>query len=267
MSTSSFPQLTGRAVWPVRLASASLWIIGVGVLLVILSGPLTRMGLVKFGPGLLTLAAGGALLAIGIRTGEIGWIGSARKNVPIRAGSVAIALIVALALFGYLLSQFVRATGVPPIHEISTDLADPPAFVKIRSLRAAVPDVNPVDYVVEQRSGSDGGTLNVPDAQRKSYPDIQPLTLDLSAADAFARAETVARDLGWEIQESAAAEGRLEATATTTFFGFKDDVVVRVRSEAGGSRIDIRSKSRVGLGDAGANAARVRAFLAAMQKS
>ena len=67
-----------------------------------------------------------------ILTGAIGWIGSARKNVPIRAGSVAIALIVALALFGYLLSQFVRATGVPPIHEISTDLADPPAFVKIR---------------------------------------------------------------------------------------------------------------------------------------
>ncbi|MCB1624971.1 MAG: DUF1499 domain-containing protein [Pseudomonadales bacterium] len=265
MSTPNFPQLAGSAVWPVRLASASLWIIGLGLLLVVLSGPLTRLGLVKFGPGLMTLAGGGALLAIGILTGAIGWIGAAATRVPIRAGSVALALTVALVLFGYLLLQLVRAFGVPPIHEISTDLVDPPAFVKIRAIRAETPGVNPSEYVSEEKTKN--GVLNVPDVQRKFYGDIQTLVLALPAADAFARAERVARDLGWKIQESAPVEGRLEATATTTFFGFKDDVVVRVRSAAAGSVIDIRSKSRVGLGDAGANAKRVRAFLSAMQKS
>ena len=267
MNTADFPTLAGRAVWPVRLASASLWIIGAGVLLVVLSGPLTRMGIVKFGPGLMTLAAGGGLLAIGILTGAAGWIGAAAKRVAIRAGSVAIALTIALVLFGYLLTQLVRAFGVPPIHEISTDLADPPAFVAIRAIRAETPGVNPVDYVADQKMNNERGTLNVPDAQRQSYPDIQPLVLSVPASEAFTRAEQVVRALGWEVQESASAEGRLEATATTTFFGFKDDVVVRVRSEGAGSRVDVRSKSRVGLGDAGANAKRVRAFLAAMQKN
>ncbi|HPF27383.1 MAG TPA: DUF1499 domain-containing protein [Steroidobacteraceae bacterium] len=267
MSTCEFPSLAGRAVWPLRLASAALWIIGLGVLLVALSGPLTRLGVVKFGPGLMTLAGGGALLAIGILTGAIGWIGAAAKRVPIQTGAVAAALVVALLLFGYLLLQLVRAFGVPPIHEISTDLADPPAFVAIRAIRAEIPGVNPVEYVAEQKSNNERGSLNVPDVQRQSYPDIQPLVLQASPAEAFARAERVARELGWEIQESAPAEGRLEATATTTFFGFKDDVVVRVRSAGAGSRVDVRSKSRVGLGDAGANAKRVRAFLAAMQQN
>jgi uncharacterized protein (DUF1499 family) len=81
----------------------------------------------------------------------------------------------------------------------------------------------------------------------------------------FAAAVAVARDLGWEIVAADAAEGRLEATATTRWFGFKDDVVVRVRPRPGGARVDVRSLSRIGVSDLGTNAARVRAFLARLR--
>ena len=83
----------------------------------------------------------------------------------------------------------------------------------------------------------------------------------------FAAVEAAARALGWEIVAALPAEGRLEATATTAWFGFKDDVVVRVRAEGAGSRVDVRSLSRIGVGDLGTNAARVRAFLAQLRAS
>jgi uncharacterized protein (DUF1499 family) len=260
----SFPSLN-RPLWPVRLSSASIWIVGVGVLLAVLSGPLNRSGVAGFQPTLLMLVAGGFLASLGALVGIIGWLAAAAKRVPIRAGAVGLAIVIGLALFGYLLTQVLGALKVPPIHEISTDLTDPPAFVAIRAVRERVPGVNPTDYVAEVQ-GRGGVPMNVPQKQREAYPDIQPLVLTIPATEAFARADKAARDMGWEIHEAAPAEGRLEATDTTLFFGFKDDVVVRIRSENGGSRVDVRSKSRVGLGDAGANAKRVRALLAAIQR-
>ena len=83
---------------------------------------------------------------------------------------------------------------------------------------------------------------------------------------ALARAEAAARALGWKIVAAAPGQGRLEATATTRWFGFKDDVVVRVTPASGGSRVDIRSVSRVGKSDLGVNARRIRAFLAALRR-
>jgi uncharacterized protein (DUF1499 family) len=79
------------------------------------------------------------------------------------------------------------------------------------------------------------------------------------------RALDAARSLGWEVVASDAATGRIEATATSRWFGFKDDVVVRIRPEGAGSRVDVRSMSRVGVGDLGANAERVREFLAKLR--
>jgi uncharacterized protein (DUF1499 family) len=98
--------------------------------------------------------------------------------------------------------------------------------------------------------------------QREAYPDVRPLETQLSPAEAFARAEGVARAMDWDIVAAVPEEGRIEATATTFWFGFKDDVVIRIRPSADGSRLDIRSKSRVGRSDVGANAARIRAFVA-----
>ena len=97
--------------------------------------------------------------------------------------------------------------------------------------------------------------------QKRGYPDIAPLRLDVPPAQAFERAERAARAMGWDIVNVAPDALRIEATDTTLFFGFKDDVVVRVRPQGQGSIVDVRSLSRIGGSDIGANAKRVRSFL------
>jgi uncharacterized protein (DUF1499 family) len=143
-----------------------------------------------------------------------------------------------------------QARGVPPIHDITTDLDRPPKFVAVLPLRVGAP--NPATY---------GGSA-VAEAQRRSYPDIKPLLLSVPVAAAYQQALASARGMGWELVASDSAAGRIEATATTPWFGFKDDVVVRVRPDGSGSRIDVRSVSRVGKSDVGANAKRIRTYLA-----
>lgn len=146
-----------------------------------------------------------------------------------------------------------QGRNVPPIHDISTDTERPPSFVAILPLRADA--ANPAAY----------GGAEVAAAQRTAYPDIAPLSVAMDPRAAFQRAETVARDMGWAIVAAEPDEGRIEATATTPWFGFKDDVVVRIEGEGGGSRVDVRSVSRVGRSDMGTNAARIRKFLARLR--
>jgi uncharacterized protein (DUF1499 family) len=143
----------------------------------------------------------------------------------------------------------VKASKVPAIHDISTDVENPPAFSAVAPIRRGAP--NPVEY---------GGPA-IAEQQRKAYPDIGPVALDAPPDQAFQRALDAARDMGWEIVDANPAQGRIEATATTWWFGFKDDVVIRVSATEGGSKIDVRSLSRVGKSDVGTNAARIRAYL------
>jgi uncharacterized protein (DUF1499 family) len=98
-----------------------------------------------------------------------------------------------------------------------------------------------------------------------AYPDIRPVTIAEPPDAAFKRALNVARDFGWQVVAAVPDEGRIEATDTTLWFGFKDDIVIRVTPSAGGSRIDVRSVSRLGEGDLGKNAARIRAYLRRLQ--
>jgi len=142
-----------------------------------------------------------------------------------------------------------RARSVPPIHDLTTDTDWPPQFVAIVALRAGAP--NPPGYAGKE----------VAELQRKAYPDIQPLALGVPPAMAFSRALAAAEAMGWEIVAKDQPAGRLEAVATTFWFGFKDDVVVRIAPAPPGSRIDVRSKSRVGRSDAGTNARRIREYL------
>jgi uncharacterized protein (DUF1499 family) len=142
-----------------------------------------------------------------------------------------------------------QARRVPPIHDITTDLERPPQFVAVLPLRASA--ANPATY----------GGPEVAEAQRRAYPDIKPLMLSLSPGAAYSLALASARSMGWDLVASDSAAGRIEATATTTWFGFKDDVVVRIRPTAGGSRIDVRSVSRLGKSDVGAIAKRIRSYL------
>jgi uncharacterized protein (DUF1499 family) len=144
------------------------------------------------------------------------------------------------------------ARTVPPIHDITTDTADPPRFVAVVPLRKDA--LNPIEY----------GGPEIAAQQQRAYPDLHPVTLPDPPARAFEHALAAARAQGWEIVEAAPAEGRIEATDTTRWFGFKDDVVVRVRMAENGSRLDVRSLSRVGRSDLGKNAARIRAFLRAL---
>lgn len=146
-----------------------------------------------------------------------------------------------------------QARALPPIHDITTDLSEPPVFQAILPLRAAAS--NPAEY----------GGPEVAAAQRKGYPDIQPLELASSPEVAFDYALTVARAMGWQVVAADPGEGRIEATATTLWFGFKDDIAVRVRPGATGSRVDVRSVSRVGKSDIGTNAKRIREYLAKVQ--
>jgi uncharacterized protein (DUF1499 family) len=97
--------------------------------------------------------------------------------------------------------------------------------------------------------------------QKVAYPDIIPAILPQSPARAFDLADRAARDMGWEIVSISPPDLRIEATATTRLFGFQDDVVVRITPWMKGSRIDVRSVSRVGKSDVGTNARRIRTYM------
>jgi uncharacterized protein (DUF1499 family)/energy-converting hydrogenase Eha subunit E len=258
MAADTFPSLNAPS-WPTRLGRIGLWLIVVGLIAAALSGPATRFGVVSFRIGLPALGVGFLLLVVGVLLALVGLIAGAARRAATARGAVALATVIALATIGYLLTWVRTGMSVPPIHEVSTDLDTPPPFVAIAPIRDAVPGNNPSAYVATMHGPR--GDTDVRAAQRAAYPDLQPLHLDASPEQAFSRAEQAARKMGWELVATDAADGRIEATAMTRFFGFKDDVVVRVRPEGAGTRIDVRSKSRVGLGDAGTNAARVRAYL------
>ena len=148
-----------------------------------------------------------------------------------------------------------QAKSLPRIHDISTDLDNPPAFVNVLALRIHAP--NPATY----------GGAEVAAAQRSAYPDIAPLLLTLPRAEAFALALAEAKRMDWEIIAQNPQQGRIEATATTFWFGFKDDIVIRIVAVDGKSRIDMRSVSRVGKSDVGKNAQRIRSYLGALMQS
>jgi uncharacterized protein (DUF1499 family) len=108
--------------------------------------------------------------------------------------------------------------------------------------------------------GASAGVL-----QRAAYPDIAAVILAVAPAEAFKRVDSVAMAMGWDVVARAPADGRIEAVATSAWFGFGDDIVVRIRPDGAGSRIDIRSKSRDGESDLGVNARRIREFIARLK--
>ena len=224
-----------------RLPSLAVGIavLALGVLLA--SGPGVRLGLWPFNVGLVLLGVAGLLGLVAVILAIAGW------TIPRlrRAGrfKLLLPLVIGLAVLSVPLSGLVRARSVPPIHDISTDLANPPEF--------------------RDRPGYAG--TEVAAQQKKAYPDIQALLLSVPLEAAFSRARAAAEAMGWEIVAADPKAGRIEAVASTFWFGFKDDVVVRIVPEGQGSRVDVRSKSRVGVSDVGTNARRIRAYLLRVQ--
>ena len=179
--------------------------------------------------GVLVLVRGGGMAQLDLRT----------------AAALAIAVASAVPL-----AMIVAGLRAPPIHDITSDTEDPPRFDAIVAERAGAP--NPLDYRGPELAAR----------QRAAYPDIQPLVVARPPREVVELARAAAEELGWEVVAVNADTGLIEATDTTYWFGFKDDVAVRLRpSGPVATRVDVRSISRVGVGDSGANAARIRRFL------
>ena len=235
-----------------KISKVALFIAVAAALMLLVAGPGTRFGLWHFSTGLLlmrwALFVGLAAAALAVILFVI------PKTRAGNATTLAIALLVGLGTAWVPWNGYQIATSVPAIHDITTDTIDPPLFVAVLPLRADAP--NPPEY-----SGED-----VALQQRESYPDIKTLLLDTTPDETFRRALEAAEKMGLEIVAAEPLEGRIEATATTTWFGFKDDVVIRVAADDTGSRVDIRSKSRVGRSDVGANAARIRGLISAIKE-
>lgn len=142
----------------------------------------------------------------------------------------------------------------PSIHDISTDTVNPPQFVAILPLRANA------DNGVEYGMSRDMNPELLVQLTREAYPDLKTVLLDSPPNDAFFRALAAVESLGWELVDANRQEGRIEATDSTFWFGFKDDIVIRIQAQGNGSRVDARSVSRVGKGDIGINAKRLRMF-------
>lgn len=226
-----------------HVVAAALSLAVAGGLLLAAAGAGTRLGLWHFRTGfsLLQWAAYSGLASAAVAVAALA--------LGARPALSTAALFLGLAVAAVPWLQRRSARGYPAIHDISTDTRRPPAFVALLPARRGAP--NPSEY----------GGAEVARLQKEAYPDLVPLDTTLSPTEAFARVERAARGLGWDVVSADALTRRLEATDTTFWFGFKDDVVVRVTPTSTGSRVDARSVSRVGKGDAGANARRLRRFL------
>jgi uncharacterized protein (DUF1499 family) len=248
---------SGRERRAGRAATITIVVLTLAVLsafAVALSGPAHRVGLlgVRWAIGVFAVAGLVSLAAAALALAGLVLALPSRAWRSV-AGS-ACGLILALAAGWTPLAMARTAAAVPRIHDITTDTDRPPQWVALQRQRAAA------------QNGAAYGGATVAALQKRGYPDLAPLMLPVPPDRAFARAEKAARSMGWRIVAAAPAEGRLEASDTTRWFGFTDDIVVRVTAVPNGSRIDARSASRVGRSDLGVNARRIRAFLAAVAK-
>lgn len=223
----------------------------VAALVLFMSGAGTKMGLWDFRTGL-GMMKWAAYIGIAAAVVSVTLLAVLRPSGGVLALLVA-STVIGLAVVGLPWQMRRIARTVPPIHDITTDLGNPPAFEAILPLRADAP--NPAEY----------GGPDVAAQQRAAYPEIAPLFLEASTGAAFQRSLDAARGMGWEIVTADSARGRIEAVATTRWFGFKDDVVIRVAQDGSRARIDVRSVSRVGGGDVGTNARRIRQFVERVQ--
>jgi uncharacterized protein (DUF1499 family) len=240
------------AIWARRHALFSLVAAIISIIII-------RAGLLEFGPGLATFAGAlvfavmGILLAFGafivIWKDGLGGLGHAFSAVAI--GGL---LLLYPAYLGY------KAYKLPAITDITTDPIDPPRFEAITRLRSRV--ANPVIYA----------GLYTAEQQRNAYPEIEPLLVSVPPKAAYDAALAVAEKRRWSVidardPQGGRRDGRIEAVARTPIMGFRDDVVIRIRRDGEGSRIDMRSSSRYGRHDLGANASRIQSFLETIEEN
>lgn len=246
---SNNEQSTGRWRSTLLLPGLALGVAVAAALLEMLAGFGTRLGFWDFRTGF-TLLGYGAYggLAAGLLA-VCGGILAGRKRQMTGIFLAAAAITGGLAVAAVPLSWRLQAKQLPAIHDITTDSLHPPEFVAILPLRRNAP--NPAVY---------GGPA-LAEQQKRAYADIRTEVMDLPLARAFERALATARQEGWRIVAVDPAQGRIEATDTTFWFGFTDDIVIRVAPAGERTLLDIRSVSRVGKSDVGTNARRIRSYL------
>ncbi|WP_226647668.1 DUF1499 domain-containing protein [Microbulbifer variabilis] len=234
----------------------SRWLLRVqwGLLaLIVLAGLALRFRLLRFDVVFKVFTyAGGAALAIALASLLVFVWGSRNHSPMVRSNALWAALLGLLPVAVPLITVGKDNFNAPKIHDITTDTRDPPKYQAILALRK--PSDNSAEY----------GGEPVAKLQRETdvYSDVYPLHVNLPVARTTELAAAVARNLGWKIVSYEPQKGHLEATDRTLLLGFTDDIVVRVRvAEDGDSRVDVRSSSRVGVSDLGANAERIREFI------
>jgi hypothetical protein len=241
-----------RSTRPTGISGMSLPLVAaacsiISILLLLSSGFGTRFGLWPFRTGFAILRFTAYL---GLACALLALVSGALSLKGRRITGMALSLLAflcAMSAFGVPYSWKLKAQHYPRIHDISTDLDNPPKFVAVAPLRQGL-----VEY----------GGAAVAAQQLKAYPDLKTLVMGVPMERAFPLALETAREMGWQVVAQLPAEGRIEATDTTFWFGFKDDIVIRIYPAGDRSLVDIRSVSRVGVGDLGTNAKRVRSFLA-----
>jgi uncharacterized protein (DUF1499 family) len=237
-----------------RVSVAAAAVAVAALLLLTIAGPGYRIGLFSLDLALLGMmrwAAYAGTAGMVLSAFAIYW--TWRHTLRPAQALAAVALVASLAAVAVPFQTLRRERTAPPIHDISTDLQNPPAFKAVVPLRAEAP--NPLDRPPA-----------VNDQQRRGYPDIQPLTIPDPPDRAFDDALQTAQAMDWAIVSADKSAGTIEATDTTTWFGFTDDVAVRLTPWGSGTRVDVRSVSRVGRSDRGRNAGRIEEFLEALQE-
>jgi uncharacterized protein (DUF1499 family) len=239
------------AIWARRIAGFSLCV-------ALLAIVIARSGLLEIVPVLATFAASLIMAAIAILLALASLIGIWRHGIE-GLGAALTAILIGAVLLAYPSYLGVRASRLPEIADITTDPIDPPRYETIGRLRAR--DANPIAYA----------GLYAAQQQKAAYPDIAPLETDASPQTAYDAAMEAIAKRRWQVINTRppqagqsgqpARDGYIEAVARTLIMGFRDDVVVRIRADGDGARVDVRSSSRYGRHDFGTNATRVRALI------
>ena len=232
------------AAWSGRIALFALAVAALSIVIV-------RSGLLEIEPALATFAAALVFAALAVLLSFLGFVVIWRQGRS-GLGSAILGLILGLLLLAYPGYLGYRASKLPAIHDITTDPDNPPRFDVLARLRP--------------RGSNDYPGGAVSQAQRSAYPDIAPLQESVPPKLAYDIALALVTKRKWHVVDARPpAAGRreavIEAVARTPIMGFRDDVVIRVSTVGAGARVDMRSASRYGLHDFGANAARIRSLL------
>ncbi|CAN0495409.1 unnamed protein product [Ectocarpus sp. 12 AP-2014] len=249
MRRTAPPPRGGR--WPSVLTGLATLLLVAAALMMAGAGPAYRGGLITLGEAFSLLrngvyAAGGAV-AVSIIALLLSML--VRRFPP--ALMATLVIVGAAALLYVPWQHWQRAQDAPAIHDITTDMQNPPAFEALAGARTAAP--NAVDYPGDATARQ----------QQSAYPMVKPLVVNAAPQMVLAAAQAEAEEAGWRIARI--TDSHIEATATTRWFGFEDDVVIRLTEMENGVQVDMRSASRLGTSDVGTNAARIEAFLNALE--